>query len=179
MGGFNMDEKYPIGQFTCGETISSEDIQHWIEEIKTLPVRLHEAVDGLAEEMLENTYREGGWTIRQLVHHIADSHLNSYIRFKLALTENNPTIKPYAEDKWAELPDSKLPIEISLNIIQSLHERWVFLLENLADAQHKRTFIHPDSGGIPLEMNIGLYAWHGNHHLAHIRNAIQKSASLS
>ncbi|KGR75623.1 YfiT family bacillithiol transferase [Ureibacillus sinduriensis] len=174
-----MDERYPIGQFTCGETISLEDIQRWIEEIKTFPKELREVVEGLGEEMLENTYREGGWTIRQLVHHIADSHLNSYIRFKLALTETNPTIKPYAEDKWAELPDSSLPIEISLNIIQSLHERWAFLLANLTVAQHKRNFIHPDSGDIPLEMNVGLYAWHGNHHLAHIRNAIQKGASLS
>lgn len=172
-GGFNMNERYPIGQFSCGESISSEEVQLWIHEIKTFPARLNEVVNELDEELLKNTYREGGWNIRQLVHHIADSHLNSYIRFKLALTENNPTIKPYAEEKWAELPDSNLPIEVSLALIQSLHERWVYILEKLTVVQLKRTFTHPDAGDITLEKNIGLYAWHGNHHLAHIRNAIK------
>ncbi|MFC7686057.1 YfiT family bacillithiol transferase [Ureibacillus sp. GCM10028918] len=169
-----MNEKYPIGQFSCSEVISSEEVQLWIHEIKTLPARLTELVQGLDEEVINNSYREGGWTIRQLVHHIVDSHLNSYIRFKLALTENNPTIKPYAEDKWAELTDSNLPACVSLNLIQSLHERWVYLLENLTVEQLKRTFTHPDSGEITLEKNIGLYAWHGNHHLSHIQNAINK-----
>lgn len=169
-----MNERYPIGQFSCNESISSDEVQQWIQEIKTLPARLEEAVNGLDEIILNNTYREGGWTIRQLVHHIADSHLNSYIRFKLALTEDNPTIKPYAENQWAKLADSQLPIEESLTLIQGLHERWVFLLENLTDQQLKRTFIHPESGGITLEKNIGLYAWHGNHHLAHIKNAIER-----
>ena len=168
-----MNEKYPIGQFTCGETISSKEVQEWIDEIKTFPARLYEIVRELDEEVLENTYREGGWSIRQLVHHVADSHLNSYIRFKLALTENNPIIKPYAEDKWAELPDSHLSIEFSLALIQGLHERWVYLLENLTDVELKRTFTHPDSGVITLAKNIGLYAWHGNHHLAHIKNAVK------
>lgn len=169
-----MNERYPIGQFSCGDSISSEEIQHWIDEIKTLPARLNDVVSELDEEKLKNTYREGGWTIQQIVHHIADSHLNSYIRFKLALTEDNPTIKPYAEDKWAALPDSNLPIEVSLVLIQSLHERWVYLLENLTVVKLKRTFTHPDSGDYTLEKNIGLYAWHGNHHLAHIQNAIKK-----
>lgn len=169
-----MNERYPIGQFACNEIISSEEVQRWIQEIKTLPARLIEVVNGLEEEKLKNTYREGGWTIHQLVHHIADSHLNSFIRFKLALTEKNPTIKPYAEDQWAKLPDSSLPIEISLTLIRGLHERWVYLLENLTAEQLNRTFTHPESGVITLAKNIGLYAWHGNHHLAHIKNAIGK-----
>ncbi|MDI7742734.1 bacillithiol transferase BstA [Lysinibacillus fusiformis] len=169
-----MNERYPIGEFSCNEVISSEEIQQWIQDIKTLPARLIEALTELEVEMLKKTYREGGWTIQQLVHHIADSHLNSYIRFKLALTEKNPTIKPYAEDHWAELADSNLPIEVSLTLIKGLHERWVYLLENLTDEQLKSTFTHPQSGVITLEKNIGIYAWHGNHHLAHIKNAIQK-----
>lgn len=169
-----MNERYPIGEFSCNEVISSEEIQQWIQDIKTLPARLIEALTELEVEMLKKTYRKGGWTIQQLVHHIADSHLNSYIRFKLALTEKNPTIKPYAEDHWAELADSNLPIEVSLTLIKGLHERWVYLLENLTDEQLKSTFIHPQSGVITLEKNIGIYAWHGNHHLAHIKNAIQK-----
>lgn len=169
-----MNERYPIGEFSCNEVISSEEIQQWIQDIKTLPARLIEALTELEVEMLKKTYRKGGWTIQQLIHHIADSHLNSYIRFKLALTEKNPTIKPYAEDHWAELADSNLPIEVSLTIIKGLHERWVYLLENLTDEQLKSTFTHPQSGVITLEKNIGIYAWHGNHHLAHIKNAIQK-----
>ncbi len=169
-----MDERYPIGQFSCNESISAEEIQQWIQEIKTLPSRLNKAVNGASEETLKIKYREGGWTIRQLVHHIADSHLNSYIRFKLALTEDNPTIKPYAEDQWAELSDSQLPIEVSLTFIQALHERWVYILENLTDEQLQLTFTHPESGVVTLAKNIGLYAWHGNHHLAHIQNALAK-----
>jgi len=169
-----LNERYPIGEFSCNEVISSEEIQQWIQDIKTLPARLIEALTELEVEMLKKTYRKGGWTIQQLVHHIADSHLNSYIRFKLALTEKNPTIKPYAEDHWAELADSNLPIEVSLTLIKGLHERWVYLLENLTDEQLKSTFTHPQSGVITLEKNIGIYAWHGNHHLAHIKNAIQK-----
>ena len=169
-----MNERYPIGEFSSDESISSEEVQWWIEEIKTLPARLTEVVKELDEGTLENTYRKGGWSIRQLVHHIADSHLNSYIRFKLALTENNPTIKPYAEDKWAELPDSHLSVGVSLALIRGLHERWVYLLESLTEVELKRTFTHPDSGVITLEKNIGLYAWHGNHHLAHIKNAVKQ-----
>jgi uncharacterized damage-inducible protein DinB len=167
-----VNDRYPIGEFNCDEFISTEEIQAWINEIGTLPIRLKEVVEYLNDEDLKCTYRVGSWTIRQLVHHIADSHTNAYTRFKLALTEENPTIKPYAEDKWAELPDSKLPIASSLKIIEALHERWVYLLENLTDEQLKRTFIHPDSGIVSVEKNIGIYAWHGNHHLAHIKNAL-------
>ncbi|MGE8203682.1 YfiT family bacillithiol transferase [Heyndrickxia sp. NPDC080065] len=168
-----MNERFPIGEFECAEHITTEDIKAWINEIRLLPMRLKEVVNSLNDEALECTYREGSWTIRQIVHHIADSHMNAYIRFKLALTEENPTIKPYAEDKWAELPDSKLPISVSLKIIEALHERWVYLLENLTAEQLKRAFIHPDSGIVTVEKNIGIYAWHGNHHLAHIKNAVR------
>lgn len=168
-----MNERYPIGEFDCAEHISKEEIKAWIKEIRMFPMRLIEVVNHLSDEALEYTYREGSWTIRQIVHHIADSHMNAYIRFKLALTEENPTIKPYEEDKWAELPDSKLPITTSLKIIESLHERWVYLIENLMDEQLKRTFIHPDSGIVSVEKNIGIYAWHGNHHIAHIKSALK------
>ncbi len=169
-----MNERYPIGEFDCAEHISTEEIKAWINEIRTLPRRLIVIVKHLSDEDLESTYREGSWTIRQIVHHIADSHMNAYIRFKLALTEENPTIKPYAEDKWAKLPDSKLPIATSLKIIESLHERWVYLIENLTNEQLKKTFIHPDSGIVSVEKNIGIYAWHGNHHIAHIKNALKQ-----
>ncbi|MEK4486057.1 YfiT family bacillithiol transferase [Psychrobacillus sp. FSL H8-0484] len=171
------NERYPIGEFHCSTCISNEDIQGWINEIRTLPIRLKEVVHGLDDQALEYTYREDSWTIRQLVHHIADSHMNAYIRFKLALTEDNPTIKPYAEEKWASLLDSKLPISISLKLIEALHERWTYLLETLTDEQLKRSFNHPDSGITSVEKNIGIYAWHGNHHLAHINNAINRSVS--
>ncbi|GGH19301.1 YfiT family bacillithiol transferase [Paenibacillus segetis] len=167
-----MNEKYPIGQFECPATITFDEITNWIDEIRGLPSRLIEVVRHLSDQKLDCPYREHGWTIRQVVHHIADSHMNAYIRFKLALTEDNPTIKPYDQNEWANLSDNKLPIEGSLQIIESLHERWSYLLRSLTDDQLKRTFHHPDSGLVTLEKNIGIYAWHGNHHLAHIQNAL-------
>ena len=169
-----MNERFPIGEFVCMENVSTKEIKSWVNEIRTLPMRLMEVVNHLSDVELEYTYREGSWAIRQIIHHIADSHMNAYIRFKLALTEESPTIKSYAEEKWAELSDSKLPIDTSLKIIESLHDRWVYLIENLTDEQLKRTFIHPDSGVVSLEGNIGIYAWHGNHHLAHIKNALKE-----
>jgi len=168
-------DRYPIGEFQCPDVISKENIQGWLEEIKTFPQRLKAVVENLSDEALASTYRENSWNVRQLVHHLVDSHMNSYIRFKLALTEDNPTIKPYAEDKWAELIDSTMPIEISLTLLESLHLRWTFLLETLTDEMLKRTFNHPDSGTTSLEKNIGIYAWHGNHHLAQILNALKRS----
>lgn len=168
-----MTERYPIGEFEAPEQISIEEVKTWINEIRVLPLRLIELVQNLSADQLENTYREGSWTVRQIVHHIADSHMNAYIRFKLALTEENPTIKPYAEDKWAELSDSTLPITHSIKIIEALHDRWVYLLANLTQEQLKRTFTHPESGIVSIDKNIGIYAWHGNHHLAHIKNALK------
>lgn len=161
--------RYPIGPYTPPEPITPEHVIAWIEEIRTLPARLEAAGIGLQDPDLDTPYRPGGWTIRQVVHHVADSHMNSYIRFKLALTEDNPVIKPYHEDRWAELPDSGGPVVHSLSIIHALHRKWVRLLRGLTEEQLARTFHHPEAGrDYRLDYAIGLYAWHGNHHLAHI-----------
>jgi len=163
------DLKYPIGQFVAPETITPEHVAGWIEEIRTLPTRLEAAGVGLQDRELDTPYRPEGWTIRQVVHHLADSHMNSYIRFKLALTEENPVIKPYFEDRWAELPDSAGPVVHSLSLIHALHRKWVRLLWSLKEEQLTRTFHHPEAGrDYRLDYAIGLYAWHGNHHLAQI-----------
>jgi uncharacterized damage-inducible protein DinB len=151
------------------EEITEDRRRRLIEEIAEAPARLRAAVSGLSPEQLETPYREGGWTVRQVVHHLADSHLNSYARFKLALTEDEPAIKTYHEDKWAELYDARTaPIELSLSLLESLHERWVLLLKSLAEQDWVRTFRHPDLGVVPLQKNVGLYAWHGKHHVAHV-----------
>lgn len=168
------DLRYPIGQFQIPKEVTAKQVQEWIEDIRLLPKQLEEALSGATEQVLAKSYRENGWTVPQLVHHIADSHMNSYIRFKLALTEDEPTIKPYNEAEWAMLPDSEMPIAASLKLIESLHERWVYLLTSLTDKQLQRAFNHPDSGLTTLEHAIGLYAWHGKHHLAHIQRALAK-----
>lgn len=166
-----MDERYPIGTFQVEGDINRTLTHLWIEEMASLPKKLRGVVSGLSNEQLDTPYRDGGWTIRQVVHHIADSHMNAYIRFKLALTEESPVIKPYEEARWAELEDSKLQVEVSLTLIESVHSRLITLLKGVSDDDLKRTFVHPDSGIVTVEKNIGLYAWHGNHHLAHITNA--------
>jgi uncharacterized damage-inducible protein DinB len=161
--------KYPIGQFNYDAAASEEQREVWIKEISEAPQKLRLAVKGLSDSQLDTPYRPGGWTIRQVVHHVADSHMNSYIRFKLALTEDLPTIKPYDEAQWAELSDSvMLPVEISLQLLDSLHMRWVNLLKSISAEAYDRCFIHPESGIITLTRNLGFYAWHGNHHIAHI-----------
>ncbi|MGE7870880.1 YfiT family bacillithiol transferase [Bacillus paramycoides] len=162
------DLRYPIGQFTYEGTITEEMIDKWIQEIEDLPNELTKAIKDLDQKQLDTPYRVGGWTVRQVVHHVVDSHMNSYIRFKLALTEKNPTIKPYKEEKWAELPDSKLPVDVSLVMLDSLHKRWVNLLYSLETTDLEKTFNHPESGETKLAAAIGLYAWHGLHHTAHI-----------
>ncbi|MDM5239413.1 metal-dependent hydrolase [Bacillus cereus] len=162
------DLRYPIGQFTYKHPITEEMIDTWIQEIEDLPNELTKAIKDLDQKQLDTPYRVGGWTVRQVVHHVVDSHMNSYIRFKLALTEKNPTIKPYKEEKWAELPDSKLPVDVSLVMLDSLHKRWVNLLYSLEPTDLEKTFNHPDSGETKLAAAIGLYAWHGRHHTAHI-----------
>ena len=172
----NNDARYPIGKFERPTNISESQIQHWIQEIKALPAQLKETTQHLTDEQQAYSYRDNGWTIRQLVHHIADSHMNSFIRFKLALTEENPTIKPYEENDWALLEDSKLPIAPSLALIEGLHERWAYLLESLTAEQWEKQFVHPDSGTILLAENLSLYAWHGKHHLAHIKLALQRNS---
>ncbi|WP_110926276.1 YfiT family bacillithiol transferase [Bacillus massiliglaciei] len=163
-----MDLRYPVGVFTYEGKPAVKVIEGWIKEIEELPHHLAEAVKGLRDEQLDTAYRPGGWTVRQTVHHIADSHVNSYTRFKLALTENNPVIKPYEESKWAELHDSKLSIDVSLKLAEALHRRWVCLLRSLTSEELARTFRHPESGDVRLDAAIGMYAWHGRHHVAHI-----------
>jgi uncharacterized damage-inducible protein DinB len=165
-----LDLRYPIGQFTCNDEITEEQRSEWIQEIEALPMTLNEAVRDLNNEQLDTPYREGGWTLRQVVHHVADSHMNSFIRFKLALTEEEPVIKPYFEDRWAELQDSRnVGVEISLSILEALHKRWVILLRSFSPADFQRTFFHPESKQIiKLDYYLGFYAWHGKHHTTHI-----------
>jgi len=169
-----MNERYPIGPFVRPEHLTEEVVNSWINEIKEWPARLRQAAGTLTDEQLDTPYREGGWTIRQVVHHTADSHMNAFIRFKLALTETAPVIKPYDEAAWANLPDSGLPIEESLVLLDALHKRWVVLLSNLSKADLEKTFIHPDSGTVTVGENIGMYAWHGRHHLAHITSLCER-----
>jgi uncharacterized damage-inducible protein DinB len=162
------DLRYPIGKFDSSREVTPELRREFIKTIADLPLKIAEAVEGLSDEQLDTEYRPEGWTVRQTVHHIADSHLNSYCRFKLALTEDKPTIRPYHEDLWAELPDSKLPIDVSLKIIEGIHERWVVLLESFTEDDFKKELNHPDSGLWTLDKFLGLYEWHSRHHTAHI-----------
>ncbi|MDM1348705.1 YfiT family bacillithiol transferase [Myroides marinus] len=166
--------RYPIGEFVMPEVITDNQLAEWIKTIEEFPKQIKQEVEGLSNKDLEKRYRPGGWTIRQVVHHCADSHMNSLTRFKLALIEDQPIIKPYAEHLWAELTDSKLPIESSLAVLEGLHFRWAVLLRSLSNTELDRTFIHPANHEIvSLRVNIGIYAWHCNHHLNHIINAKQ------
>ncbi|SEN67684.1 YfiT family bacillithiol transferase [Lihuaxuella thermophila] len=161
--------RYPIGQFQMDQEITGQMRLRWIDEIAAAPGELRQAVQGLTEDQLNTPYRPGGWTVRQVVHHLPDSHLNSYVRFKWALTEEVPFIKPYDEKEWAELADSRTaPIEVSLSLFDSLHQRWTLLLRAMTDEDFRRTFRHPESGTLTLDQALGLYAWHGKHHIAHI-----------
>ena len=163
------DLRYPIGKFHFDGPLTEEQKRKSLDDIVGTPANLRSAVKGLSPQQLDTPYRPGGWTVRQVVHHVPDSHLNSYVRFKLALTEDEPIIKPYAEDRWAELADTKsTPVEVSLTMLDSLHDRWVRLLRSLAPEQWKRTFRHPDLGPMTLEKTLALYAWHGRHHVTHI-----------
>lgn len=163
------DLRYPIGKFHFDGPLTEPQKQTALDAIARTPANLRAAIKGLSEAQLDTPYRPGGWTVRQVVHHVPDSHLNSYVRFKLALTEDEPTIKTYAEDRWAELADTKAtPIEVSLTMLDSLHDRWMRLLRSLTAEEWKRTFRHPDLGPMTLEKTLALYAWHGRHHVAHI-----------
>ncbi|MFJ7889784.1 YfiT family bacillithiol transferase [Lysinibacillus xylanilyticus] len=168
------DLRYPIGQFQFPEVVTAQQVQEWMEDIRLLPKQLADALNGVSEQALTKSYRENGWTVTQLVHHIADSHMNSFIRFKLALTEGAPTIKPYNEEEWAKLPDVEMPIAASNKLIEGLLERWVYMLKSLTEEQLQRAFNHPDSGLMTLKKALALYAWHGKHHLAHIQIALAK-----
>jgi len=162
--------QYPIGQFTTLTDFNSSNIKLWIAEIEALPQKLGRQLNDITEGELNTPYRPDGWTVRQVVHHIADSHSNAFIRTKLALTEVNPTIKPYDEAAWAMLLDYKLPIEQAMQIIAGIHYKWVALLKSLSDTDLDRTYFHPESKKtFAIKMVIGNYAWHSNHHLAHIK----------
>ena len=162
--------RYPIGKYKVPAEITAKHLEDWITQIETLPGRLREKVIQLGPEHADTPYREGGWTVRQVVNHLADSHMNSFVRFKLALTEENPTIRPYYEALWAEMPDGKeVPVEWSLSILEGLHGRWAYLLKNMTEADWSKTFYHPEhKKSMPLNAAAGMYAWHGNHHLAHL-----------
>ena len=164
-----MDLRYPIGPFKFEGTVSNEQRRALIDQIAATPERMRAAVDGLNDEQLDTPYRPEGWTVRQVVHHVPDSHLNSYVRFKLAMTEENPTIKAYDENVWAQLDDARnAPIDISLDLLDSLHRRWVLFLRSLKGKDFERSFQHPELGSVTIDKNIALYAWHGRHHVAHI-----------
>jgi hypothetical protein len=162
------DLRYPIGKFVWPTTVTREQRESAIRDIAALPARFRDAVRGLSAGQLDTPYREGGWTVRQVIHHVPDSHMNSYIRFKLALTENKPIIKPYDEAAWARLQDSRGAIEPSLQLLQALHERWVALMRGMPAEEWKREFIHPERGPMALDVTAALYAWHCGHHLAHV-----------
>lgn len=162
--------KYPIGKFAFNKDAGEKEINQSISEIEQFPAALKNAVKGLSDSQLDTPYREGGWTVRQVVHHMADSHMNAFIRIKLALTEDHPTIKPYEENLWAEMSDSKtFPIDSSISLVESLHVRWVDMLKHIKPAELDLTVFHPASKrDMSVKFLIGLYAWHGKHHVAHI-----------
>ena len=162
------DLRYPIGEFDRNYVVSPEARAERIQTLVDLPAKLAAAAAGLTDAQLDTEYRPGGWTIRQTVHHVPDSHANAFIRFKLALTEDTPTIRPYYEDRWALLGDAKMPIDVSLRMAESVHERWVALIRSMTETDFQRKFIHPETGEWPLEGVLALYAWHSLHHVAHI-----------
>jgi uncharacterized damage-inducible protein DinB len=163
------DLRYPIGPFQFQGPLTEAQRQRCIDQIAAAPAKLRAAIEGLSPEQLDTPYRPGGWAVRQVVHHLPDSHLNAYTRFRLALTEDEPTIKPYFEDRWAELEDARTaPPEVSLALLESLHRRWVMLLRALKADDWARTLHHPEWGVVTLEETLALYAWHGQHHTAHI-----------
>lgn len=164
-----MDLRYPIGEFKFAGPLSDAQRAECLAAIEQTPSDMRAAVAGLNEEQLDTPYRPEGWTVRQVVHHVPESHLNSYTRFKLALTEDQPTIKPYFEDRWAQLDDAReAPVELSLDLLEALHRRWIWFLRSLKPEDFERSFVHPELGVVTLEKNIALYAWHGQHHVAQI-----------
>jgi len=163
------DLSYPIGKFNPLPELTADKRIATIDEITAAPAALRAAVRGLTDKQLDTPYRPGGWTVRQVAHHLPDSHMNAYMRFRLALTEDEPVIKPYQQQLWAELPDAKSgDIDMSLMLFEGLHQRWVELLHSMSPADFKRTFRHPESGVQSLERTLQMYGWHGEHHVAHI-----------
>jgi hypothetical protein len=167
--------RYPVGKFVAPLSYIPEDKRKWISEIRNLPGKVRNAIMPLNDRQLDTQYRTGGWTLRQVVHHLADSHMNSLIRFKLALTEDNPTIKPYEEGDWALLPDYRMPVEPSLRMLEGIHMHMVALFESFTEEQWDMTFYHPASGeAVTLKKALALYAWHSRHHLAHLTETIKR-----
>jgi hypothetical protein len=162
------DLSYPVGRFDPRAPITPGMRSSAIEAIAACPAKMREAVAGLTDPQLDTPYRPGGWTVRQLVHHVADSHMNGYVRLKQALTEGNPTIKPYEQDRWATLADSKLPIAVSLTLLDSVHERWMALWRSLRAEDFERPFTHPEIGPLTIEQHLQIYGWHSRHHVAHV-----------
>lgn len=171
------DPRFPTGRFSSVKRpLTLDERRARIDAIRAAPGRFRTAVAGLSDAQLDTPYRDGGWTVRQVVHHVVDSHLNAYVRFKLALTEQKPTIRPYDEKLWSELPDAKtLPVEVSLAILEALHTRWVALLDALEAEQFGRPLHHPENGDMTLDSLLELYAWHGRHHEAHVTGLRERS----
>jgi uncharacterized damage-inducible protein DinB len=169
-----MDVKFPIGKLQVPEKVTSENIQDWLKQIETYTTRLRETVDSLSDEELSKTYRNGSWTVRELVHHIADSQLNMFQRLKLALTDENPTVPNFDQDKWAVQPDTKLPVESSIKMLEGINERIVSLAHSLTEKQLERSFVHQINGRITVATKVAKLAWHEEHHLAHIKIALSK-----
>ena len=171
------DERYPIGKFERRDELNADERRAMIDTIAAAPARLRAAVAGLDDQQLDTPYREGGWTVRQVVHHLPDSHLNAYIRLKLALTEDDPLIRPYDEAEWAQLADSRdTPPEVSLTLLESLHARWVTLFRSMRDEDFRRTLRHPEHQGIlTLDWLVAMYAWHSRHHVAHITSLRERN----
>jgi hypothetical protein len=164
-----LDRRYPVGEFQMEPAPAAARRAEWIGEIERLPARIRALVAELPEGALDRPYREGGWTGRQVIHHLADSHINSYVRFRLALTADEPTITPYDEARWADLTDARLgPVSVSLDLLDSLHTRWVALLRSLSEEQWSRRFLHPELGQRDLITTLAVYAWHGRHHAGHL-----------
>lgn len=163
------DLRYPIGKFSPQESYTTQNLNEFIQRIADLPHKLEAAIRNLNETQLDTPYRDGGWTVRQVIHHVADSHMNAYIRIKWTLTEDTPLIKAYSEKAWAETPETKADPSVSLDLLKALHKKWVILLKGLTPVELKKAFIHPDTKkSVTLETLMGLYAWHGDHHLGHI-----------
>ncbi|MGM0898306.1 MAG: YfiT family bacillithiol transferase [Bacillota bacterium] len=167
-----MDVKFPIGQMQVPDHVTTEDVEKWLGEINSYTTRLREVVDSLDDEELGKTYREDSWTVRQLVHHIADSQLSLYLRLKLALTEYNPAVSEFDQEKWAQLPDNRLPVESSIRMLEGLNERIIALGHYVTGAQLDRVFIHETDGEVSVAENLAKLSWHEEHHLAHIRIAL-------
>lgn len=169
------DNRYPIGTFKAKESYSIEEIANLINDIEALPTKIEEAIENMNDAQLDTPYREGGWTVRQVVHHLPDSHMNAYVRMKWTITEDQPRIKAYDEKAWATTPETKLAPSISIDFLKSLHTKWAALMRGLSEGDLSRAFIHPDTNkSVKMDRMIGLYAWHGNHHLAHITTLKEK-----